>query len=251
MVAAGYPRSTRRVDLSRRGRAAGPCRLPQERADPRGIWTRTGRRVAGGVRRRSGPRALKGALWSGTARVSARNLGRLRGTCPPDRTAGVDGRRGDARASGTDALLRGSRGAANRLRRLSVGADAVRRRRARLRWPTGAWTPSACRPFSSTSSNPIRVVAGVERVLKPNGVVYAETPFMQQVHEGAYDFTRFTELGHRWLWRRFSTIARGPLGGRAVALLGHAVPAARPAAQPLPRGRPQRPVRHVRARRSG
>jgi hypothetical protein len=62
------------------------------------------------------------------------------------------------------------------------------------------------------------VVAEIERVLKPNGVVYAETPFMQQVHEGAYDFTRFTELGHRWLWRRFTTIARGPLGGPGLSL---------------------------------
>jgi SAM-dependent methyltransferase len=66
--------------------------------------------------------------------------------------------------------------------------------------------------------DPIRVVAEIERVLKPNGVVYAETPFMQQVHEGAYDFTRFTELGHRWLWRRFTTIARGPLGGPGLSL---------------------------------
>ncbi len=65
---------------------------------------------------------------------------------------------------------------------------------------------------------PLRVVAEIERVLKPNGVVYAETPFMQQVHEGAYDFTRFTELGHRWLWRRFESIDRGPLGGPGLSL---------------------------------
>ena len=66
--------------------------------------------------------------------------------------------------------------------------------------------------------DPLRVVAEIERVLKPHGVVYAETPFMQQVHEGAYDFTRFTELGHRWLWRRFETMARGPLGGPGLSL---------------------------------
>jgi hypothetical protein len=41
---------------------------------------------------------------------------------------------------------------------------------------------------------------------------------MQQVHEGAYDFTRFTELGHRWLWRRFEAISRGPLGGPGLSL---------------------------------
>ncbi|MDG1325828.1 MAG: hypothetical protein P8P49_08675, partial [Opitutales bacterium] len=37
----------------------------------------------------------------------------------------------------------------------------------------------------------------------------AETPFMQQVHEGAYDFTRFTVLGHRYLFRKFESIRMG------------------------------------------
>jgi SAM-dependent methyltransferase len=61
--------------------------------------------------------------------------------------------------------------------------------------------------------NPEQVVSEICRVLKPGGLVYAETPFMQQVHEGAYDFTRFTEIGHRWLFRNFETISRGALGG--------------------------------------
>ena len=43
---------------------------------------------------------------------------------------------------------------------------------------------------------PTKVVKEIYRVLKNNGVVYAETPFMQPVHEGAYDFTRYTVLGH-------------------------------------------------------
>jgi SAM-dependent methyltransferase len=66
--------------------------------------------------------------------------------------------------------------------------------------------------------DPALVVGEIERVLKPGGLVYAETPFMQQVHEGAYDFTRFTELGHRWLWRRFAEEARGPLGGPGLSM---------------------------------
>ncbi|MEN6542678.1 class I SAM-dependent methyltransferase [Parvibaculum sp.] len=66
--------------------------------------------------------------------------------------------------------------------------------------------------------DPRQVVAEVDRVLKPGGLVYAETPFMQQVHEGAYDFTRFTELGHRWLWRNFETLERGALGGPGLSL---------------------------------
>jgi len=66
--------------------------------------------------------------------------------------------------------------------------------------------------------DPGRVAIEVARVLKPGGLVYAETPFMQQVHEGAYDFTRFTELGHRWLWRNFETLERGALGGPGLSL---------------------------------
>lgn len=61
--------------------------------------------------------------------------------------------------------------------------------------------------------DPARVVAEIHRVLRPDGIVYAETPFMQQVHEGAYDFTRFTLSGHRWLFRQFSEVASGQVGG--------------------------------------
>jgi SAM-dependent methyltransferase len=66
--------------------------------------------------------------------------------------------------------------------------------------------------------DPQRVVAEIHRVLKPAGLLYADTPFMQQVHEGAYDFTRFTLSGHRWLLRRFEEIESGPVGGAATVL---------------------------------
>jgi SAM-dependent methyltransferase/uncharacterized protein YbaR (Trm112 family) len=67
--------------------------------------------------------------------------------------------------------------------------------------------------------DPVLVVAEIHRVLKPTGVVYAETPFMQQVHEGPYDFTRWTEIGHRRLFRMFKTIDTGVTAGPAVVLL--------------------------------
>ena len=54
--------------------------------------------------------------------------------------------------------------------------------------------------------DPPQVVREIHRVLRPDGIVYAETAFMQQVHEGAYDFTRYTESGHRWLFRDFELI---------------------------------------------
>lgn len=62
------------------------------------------------------------------------------------------------------------------------------------------------------------VVAEIHRVLKPQGLIFADTPFLQGVHEGAYDFTRFTLGGHRWLFRRFEEIAAGRTGGPGVGL---------------------------------
>ncbi len=63
------------------------------------------------------------------------------------------------------------------------------------------------------------VVDEIHRVLRPDGVVYADTPFMQQVHEAAYDFTRFTRNGHRWLFRRFAEIEAGSVNGTGTVLL--------------------------------
>jgi SAM-dependent methyltransferase len=68
--------------------------------------------------------------------------------------------------------------------------------------------------------DPWQVVREVHRVLRPGGIVYAETPFLQPVHEGAYDFTRFTESGHRWLFREFEEIDSGVALGSSVQLLG-------------------------------
>jgi SAM-dependent methyltransferase len=67
--------------------------------------------------------------------------------------------------------------------------------------------------------DPALVVSEIHRVLRPEGLVYAETPFMQQVHERAYDFSRFTQSGHRWLFRRFTEVSAGPIGGAGVALV--------------------------------
>ncbi|MBT1159331.1 methyltransferase domain-containing protein [Aminobacter anthyllidis] len=67
--------------------------------------------------------------------------------------------------------------------------------------------------------DPHRVVEEIHRVLKHGGIVYAETPFMQQVHEQAYDFTRFTLSGHRWLFRKFSEVESGQVLGPGIGLL--------------------------------
>jgi SAM-dependent methyltransferase len=66
--------------------------------------------------------------------------------------------------------------------------------------------------------DPNRCVEEIYRVLKDSGLIYAETPFMQQVHLGRYDFTRFTHLGHRRLFRKFEEICSGPVCGPGMAL---------------------------------
>ena len=66
--------------------------------------------------------------------------------------------------------------------------------------------------------DPDRCADELYRVLKKGGYIYAETPFMQQVHMKEYDFTRFTHLGHRRLLRKFEEIESGACNGPASAL---------------------------------
>jgi SAM-dependent methyltransferase len=67
--------------------------------------------------------------------------------------------------------------------------------------------------------DPGQVVGEIERVLRRGGLVYAETPFLQQVHAGAYDFARYTSSGHRYLFRAFDATEKASayyfLGRRA------------------------------------
>lgn len=66
--------------------------------------------------------------------------------------------------------------------------------------------------------DPPRCAAEIHRVLKPKGVVYAEIPFMQQVHAGKYDFTRYTHLGFRRLFRMFNELDSGMSSGPGSAM---------------------------------
>lgn len=66
---------------------------------------------------------------------------------------------------------------------------------------------------------PEQVAAEIHRVLKVGGVLYSELPFMQQVHEGAYDFTRYTLSGHRRLFNGFAEIESGMVAGPGTALV--------------------------------
>ena len=66
---------------------------------------------------------------------------------------------------------------------------------------------------------PERVAAEITRVLKVGGLLYSGLPFMQQVHEGAYDFTRYTQSGHRRLFNSVSEIDSGMVAGPGTALV--------------------------------
>ena len=66
---------------------------------------------------------------------------------------------------------------------------------------------------------PERVASEIVRVLKTGGLLYSELPFMQQVHEGAYDFTRYTMSGHRRLFNGVSEIESGIVAGPGTALV--------------------------------
>src|SRR4029453_19428423 len=54
------------------------------------------------------------------------------------------------------------------------------------------------------------------------GLVYSEAGFIHQVHGGAFDFNRFTHLGHRRLWRFFDEVDSGAQRGPGTPLLSSA-----------------------------
>ena len=187
----------------------------------RSLLTRDWFERAGGaslvVRRNSRVRAWKGALM-GTAAISARNIDGFRRSLSDTPSPLLLMVGGATRGIGTEALYDDPK-----IRQIAFDiypskftqfvADAHD-----IPLADGCVDGVCVQAVLEHVVEPLRVVSEIERVLKPNGVVYAETPFMQQVHEGAYDFTRFTELGHRWLWRRFEAIGRGPLGGPGLSL---------------------------------
>ena len=67
--------------------------------------------------------------------------------------------------------------------------------------------------------DPERVVSEIERVLRPEGLVYAETPFLQQVHAGPYTScgTRAVVTGFSSGRSRSSPPARSPGRGRSFS----------------------------------
>ncbi len=61
--------------------------------------------------------------------------------------------------------------------------------------------------------NPNKVVEEAYRVLKKDGYIYAETPFLQHFHGYPNHFQNFTLIGHDYLFRKFKKIESGPTTG--------------------------------------
>ncbi len=66
--------------------------------------------------------------------------------------------------------------------------------------------------------DPYLCVSELSRVLKKGGYLLSEVPFMQQLHQAPYDFTRFTHLGHRWLFKYYEHITSGVVCGTGMGL---------------------------------
>jgi SAM-dependent methyltransferase/uncharacterized protein YbaR (Trm112 family) len=83
--------------------------------------------------------------------------------------------------------------------------------------------------------DPGRVVAEIERVLRPGGLVYSDTPFLQPYHADPTDWQRFTLPGHRLLFHAFDEIESGTTGGPFMAVLWTFHEALRALFEPWPR----------------
>lgn len=87
-----------------------------------------------------------------------------------------------------------------------------------LPFPDGCFDAIVVQAVLEHVFDPVQCVNEMCRVLGKKGYIYAETPFLQQVHEFPYDFQRFTFLGHRLLFRQFDEVESGPIAGPATAL---------------------------------
>jgi SAM-dependent methyltransferase len=97
--------------------------------------------------------------------------------------------------------------------RTQVACDAHQ-----LPFPDGAFDAVVCQAVLSHVPDPFQVASEIHRVLTSRGLVYSETSFMQQVCEGDQDFTRWTLLGHRRLFRCFEELRSGAQCGPGMAL---------------------------------
>ncbi len=66
--------------------------------------------------------------------------------------------------------------------------------------------------------DPSRIVGEILRVLRPQGVVYADVPFLQHYHQDPEDYRRYTISGLRQLFRNFDEVDAGVSVGASSVL---------------------------------
>lgn len=67
--------------------------------------------------------------------------------------------------------------------------------------------------------NPERAILEINRVLKNNGLIYAEAPFLQHLHYDPIDHCRFTLDGLAHIFRDFKNIDSGVLYGPSAVMV--------------------------------
>jgi len=85
--------------------------------------------------------------------------------------------------------------------------------------------------------DPVRVAAEAMRMLKPNGMLFSQAAFMQQVHEDRYDFFRFSPRAHRLMFAPLAVVSWGASLGPTVAFVWSLRYLLRALLAPLPGGR--------------
>ena len=187
--------------------------------EPAAVRSAPAAALAPGALRRRVTRRLPGrlrALWKPANTVAARNVEALLSSLDPSSLILVVG--GAEMGNGVEALYRGEPAVigfdiyGSALTHFIADAHQIPLR-------TGSVDAVLIQAVLEHVLDPPAVVREIHRVLRPEGLVYAETPFLQQVHAGPYDFTRYTASGHRWLFRAFDEIDAGAVAGPGTQML--------------------------------
>lgn len=87
-----------------------------------------------------------------------------------------------------------------------------------LPFKKSAFQSIICQAVLEHTRNPQGVVGEMYRLLKPEGIIYAEVPFLQGYHPSPSDYFRFTVEGTEQLFSEFIKIDLGTCGGPSSAL---------------------------------
>lgn len=82
----------------------------------------------------------------------------------------------------------------------------------------GAFHGVICQAVLEHTRRPEAVVEEIQRVLKPGGLIYIETPFLQGYHPTPADYYRFTEDGLGELLSGFERVDSGVCAGPSSSL---------------------------------